>query len=67
LLPLDAYIIPQKRAPQLRAPKMSPSVQLGADVITQFEVCFTRQTTIKSNRLLTMLLCVALKMFIFIV
>ncbi len=38
LLPLDAYIIPQKRAPQLRAPKMSPSVQLGADVMSRREL-----------------------------
>ena len=30
LLPLDAIVIPEKRAPQLRAPKKSPSVQLGA-------------------------------------
>ena len=35
LLPLDAYVIPEKRAPQLRAPKMSPSVQLGADVMSR--------------------------------
>jgi hypothetical protein len=32
-LPLDAIVIPEKRAPQLRAPQKSPSVQLGADVM----------------------------------
>ena len=33
LLPLDPYVIPEKRAPQLGAPKKSPSVQLGTVVI----------------------------------
>ena len=38
LLPLDAYVIPEKRAPQLGAPKMSPSVQLGAvDIMSRRE------------------------------
>jgi len=38
LLPLDTTVIPEKRAPQLGAPKKSPSVQLGADVMSRREL-----------------------------
>jgi hypothetical protein len=34
---LDAIVIPEKRAPQLRAPKKSPSVQLGAVAMSKRE------------------------------
>ncbi len=37
LLPLDASVIPESCAPQLCAPKKSPSVQLGADVMSNRE------------------------------
>ena len=37
LLPLDASVIPESCAPQLRAAKKSPTVQLGADVMSKRE------------------------------
>ena len=38
LLPFDASVIPESCAPQLRGPKKSPSVQLGADVMSRREI-----------------------------
>ena len=38
LLPLDASVIPESCAPQLRAAKKSPTVQLGADVMSKREL-----------------------------
>ena len=40
LLPLDASVIPESCAPQLRRSKKSPSVQLGADVMSKREQCW---------------------------
>ena len=67
LLPLDAIVIPEKRAPQLCAPKKSPSVQLGAVVMSRRERCSScaaQQTTIKTNCLLLRRLRLAFDMLI---